>query len=356
MKVFYICDEGLPIEMDTGSSSDATKSFDKVANMQSAIKFLVRSKDVKACKVKDIEVYKLGVTQETYEQETPLSPEDKIPIGSSKKDAVFVHVPREKQKLRPEERIIRIRPTPQPKVMARPQIEKLVMNPKKKKPKPKKPAKPKEVEVTVRCADGKEFKAIIDPKHTIADLKNQFGYDSGVPSAQQTLAKDGNELEDSKTAADSGIKHGDVIDLDSKPITVKVRAPNGKTIPVTMKLSDTTEFIKEKVAPESGIEVHRQILRYIGNELPDSQTAKDSGLKEGSYIDLEPRTIKIQVKTPDGKMIPVEMLPTDKILFIKETVAPESGIEVAKQLLKYNEKELPSEQSAIVAGLKDGKF
>ena len=109
--------------------------------------------------------------------------------------------------------------------MARPQIEKLIMNPnKKKKPKKKKPVKPEQCEVTVRCHDAKEFKAVIDPKHSIADLKNQFGYESGIPAKNQILSKDGQELLDDKTASDSGIKNGDVLDLAPKPITVIVVA------------------------------------------------------------------------------------------------------------------------------------
>lgn len=354
VKVWYICDEGLAISMETGSSSDGTK-YDKVANMQSAIKFLVKSKDVMACKVTDIEIYELGVTKADYTTKTPLKPEDKIPEGSTQRNAIFVHVPRDVQDLTPEERRLYANPRPSAnKPMARPKIERLVMNPKKKKkPKPKKPEK-KQVEVTVRCADGTEFKKIIDPKHNISDLKNQFGLESGVPASQQILSKDGKELDDNKTAAESGIKNGDIIDLAPKPITVQVKCPDGKKIPVTMKLSDTTLFIKENCADESGIEVPRQCLKYHDEEMEDGKTAKDMGLQDGSILDLSPKTIRIKVKCPDGKLIPVEMKPSDDMLFVKEKCEPESGIPVYKQLLKKDGKELPEEKTAKECGLKDG--
>ena len=360
MWVYYILDEGLPIEMQTGESPSG-RLYDTVAHMQSAIKFLVKNKDVAACKIQDIEIYPLGVTKADYDKGGPtlkkkLRPEDKLPTGSTRENAIFVHVPREKQQLTPEERRIYSspKPTTKPKVqMARPEIDKLIISPKRKiRTKPR-----KMIEVTVRCLhNGNEFQKMIDAKNTVSQLKELFAEPSGVSASNQTLYFQGTELEDdSQTATESGIQHQSVIALEPKTIQVHVRTPDGKNIPVTMKQSDTVQFIKEKVAPESGVEVPQQILKYHGKILSDNhKTARDSNLEDGAIIDLLPNPIEIIVRTPDGTTIPVSTKPTDRIRVLKETVAPKTGIEVPHQILQFHGTTLPDHETVHDMGLQDG--
>lgn len=322
-----------------------------VGSLQRAVKYLVKSKEVMAADVNEIEIYPLDINKDNYESATPLGPDDKLPSGSTQKTPIFIHAPREKQELTPEEQRLYANPKPaspkKNKPMARPPAGQLIMKPKKKKP--------EKIEVTVRCADGKQFKAMVDPKHTISDLKDQFEGDSGVPADNQNLFLDGTELEDPKTAADCGIKNGDIIDLEPKTIEVLVRTPDGTTIPVRMKPSDKIQYIKENVAPKTGIEVPQQILKHNGKELSNDKSATDEGLKDGDIIDLMPRTIQINVITPEGATIPVHMKPSDTIQFIKEDIAPQTGVPVPEQvLLKQNGKELSNSNSADDEDLKDG--
>ncbi|CAB9509847.1 Ubiquitin-NEDD8-like protein RUB1 [Seminavis robusta] len=123
-----------------------------------------------------------------------------------------------------------------------------------------------------------------------------------------------------------------------------------------MKPTDKIQFIKENVAPKTGIEVPQQVLKFQGKELPNQNTADDVGLQDGDIIDLEPKTIQVNVRTPDGATIPVTMKPTDKIEFIKEKVAPKTGIEVPQQVLKFQGRELPNDKTADDMGLEDGAF
>jgi len=357
MIVFYILDEGLPVEMNTGwSIPEGRKAYDKVGNMQSAIKFLVKNKDTAACKVQDIEIYPLGVTKAMYDKggpslPKPLKPTDKLPEGSSKQNAIFVHVPRAKQQLSPDLRSFYVQPVPVKK-MARPEIDMLIISPKRKK----KTMPRKMIEMTVKCThNDKEFKKMIDPKNTISQLKEKFAEPSGVPASNQNLFVNGNELaDDDEMAKDAGIKHRSTIYLEPKTIQVTVRTPDSKHIPVTMKQTDTIQFLKEQVAPESGVEVADQNLKYHGNLLSNDKTARESGLEDGAIIDLMPNTINVTVRAPDGKNIPVTMKPTDTTEFIKEKVAPISGIEVPKQILKFQGNVMPDKKTAGAMGLKDG--
>ena len=96
----YVLDEGLPCPCQTGVG------LDTVASLQSAIKYLVKTKEVLGVTdpYKEIEVYEPGVTIENFRQKTPLKPEDKLPTGSTKENYIFVHVERDYQDLTPEQR------------------------------------------------------------------------------------------------------------------------------------------------------------------------------------------------------------------------------------------------------------
>lgn len=134
--VYYIMDEGLAKTCETGPGQET------VATFQSAIKLLQRTKFVDLAKAEDIEVYPVGVTIEDYVNKTPFKPGDKLPLGTTQQNPLFVHVPRPYQELTPEERRLYADPKytaePKPK-MARPEIENFTMKPKSPKPK----AKPK---------------------------------------------------------------------------------------------------------------------------------------------------------------------------------------------------------------------
>ncbi|CAB9511722.1 expressed unknown protein [Seminavis robusta] len=151
VKYHYIMDEGLPCICDPGGGQDTIASF------QSALKFLNKGPLIDRCKPENIEIYPLGVTKEDWRDKEPLKPTDKIPTGSSKQNAIFVHVPRDYQDLTPEERRLYAqppynpdppkqddaKPKAPPKPMARPEIEPLTFKPKSPKKSPKPKPKPK---------------------------------------------------------------------------------------------------------------------------------------------------------------------------------------------------------------------
>ena len=104
---------------------------DTIASLQSAIKYLVKSKEVMACKQEDIQVFLPGTTVHNFREKTPLRPEEKIP-HSTEKEFLFVHARRDYQDLTPEERRLYANPQydnePKAKPMARPPATQLKMN------------------------------------------------------------------------------------------------------------------------------------------------------------------------------------------------------------------------------------
>jgi len=128
MKCVYVLDEGLPVPCQTGVG------LDTVASLQSAIKYLVKSKEVQAATQDQIEVYPPGTTIHNFREQTPLKPEDKLPSQSTEKNYIFVHAPRDYQDLTPEERKLYANPkydkTPKSPVKAQsPKVKKTIARP-----------------------------------------------------------------------------------------------------------------------------------------------------------------------------------------------------------------------------------
>ena len=86
----------------------------------------------------------------------------------------------------------------------------------------------------------------------------------------------------------------------------------------------------------------------------DNKTAKDYGIKKGSVLNLEPKSIKVKVKTPDGKEHEIEIKSSDTQDDIKNKIAQKSGMAAARQVLKTGGKELPSGKTVSQMGLKEG--
>ncbi len=120
----------------------------------------------------------------------------------------------------------------------------------------------------------------------------------------------------------------------------------------TSKMSD----IKKELEGESGVPAKNQRLFMNGEELTnDLKTAADYGIKAGSELDLEPKSIKISVETPDGEKHDVEVSPSDTSDAIKAKIAEETGMAVPKQVLKFQGKELPNDPSTVKdMGIREG--
>jgi membrane-associated protease RseP (regulator of RpoE activity) len=514
MKVHYILDEGLAVACQLGDGCDT------VASLQSAIKHLVKSKEVIACETRDIRVYQLGVTRANYTDKTPLQPHDKLPVDSDAKNAIFVHVPRQVQDLTPEQTKLQAKPkqassktencNPGQKKMpsdargsagdaaatggrkkglakdpvtgsiwksvpttldaseqikihkftcyyqlaetvpyyieihgwettvgrlkerilesrgqrgtapdlfgvrdismfkiyppgrdeqtgnpihpelddmdaqiplnstfddpiivpsvrntdmdnatatnVQEQVRQRMLARKKAKEGTKKPVEESTMTITlqVKTPNGTLITVTIKPSDNIQSIKENIAPIIGVEVSAQILKLHDKELPNENSAQTAGLKNGSVIDLQPNTITVQVKTPDGNTIPLTIKPTDNIESIKEMIASEVGITVQEQVLTFEDEELLDDNIAEAAGLKEGSVIDLQPNTITVQVKTPDGNRIPLTIKPTDSIEYIKEMIASEVGISVQEQVLAFEDEELLNDNIAEASGLKEG--
>jgi ubiquitin C len=208
------------------------------------------------------------------------------------------------------------------------------------------------MKIRIKTPDGKRVLLDIQPNDTIATVKAKAAPKLGIPAKDQRLVFDGVELNnDTDTLQDVGIQHGDTIDLE--PMEIKVKTPQGKIIPITTKPSDTIKDIKKKVQQKLNIPVKEQRLVFGGDELEDGDTLEDAGIRHGDVIDLE--GMQIQIKTPDGKVFPLNVQPTDTILMVKQRVQTQEGVPVREQHLFFKkDRELDDAPTLSEKGIRHG--
>jgi len=197
-----------------------------------------------------------------------------------------------------------------------------------------------QVPVTVNTYDGKHIKVLVDPSESVSSLKKQLEKDSGIPAKNQRLSLNDQELVDNKTAADSGIKKGSVLDLEPKTITVNVEMPDGSSQQVSLAPSSTSDAIKKAIEDQTGMAAPRQVLKHNGKKIPDGKTARQLGIRDGNIIECGLFKVPVTVKTYDGKTLALDVEPTNTVDEIKKLLQKDTGVEPKKQCLKFGDDEL----------------
>ena len=162
---------------------------------------------------------------------------------------------------------------------------------------------PVTIKITIDTHDGKKLTLVLDPKDTIGNVKAAIAQGSGIPFEKQVLKFNGKNLDDPDASLGScGIQDGSNLTVEPFRVPVTVNTLDGKKIKIMVDPDDRLSDIKIQLQEESGIPAKNQALFMNGEELSDpNKTAKDYGIKAGSELDLEPKTISVTVTTPDGK-------------------------------------------------------
>ena len=216
---------------------------------------------------------------------------------------------------------------------------------------------PKKIKVSVETPDGKTHEVEVKPSDTSDDIKAAITAETGMPAETQVVKFNGEELpNDGTTVKDMGIREGDVLKVEIFKVPVTVTDMDGKSVKVMVDPTDSMGDIKKQLEAETGVPADNQRLFMNGEELDDDRkTAGDYGMKPGSVLDLEPKSMKVFVETPDGKKHEVEVKPSDTSDDIKAAIAAKTGIPAETQVVKFNGKELPNDGSTVKdMGIREG--
>ena len=220
---------------------------------------------------------------------------------------------------------------------------------------------PPSISITVNQLDGSKVKLDIDPRQPIKEIKKKLQDATGIPVDNQALFDNGTELDDdARPAMDYNIQEGCELDLEPKLIKVFVATPDGITIPMSVKLSDTVGNIKHEVEKQTGIPHHKQIVSYkdkeFSNSNQDNQSVKELGIQDGDNLSVKLAKIPISVNTLDGRTIEIMIDPEDETMDeIKKRLESDTGLPAQKINLYINGTELDDDSKTpkdyeIVAG------
>jgi hypothetical protein len=112
--------------------------------------------------------------------------------------------------------------------------------------------------------------------------------------------------------------------------------PDGSQATVMVAPSDDADAIKKKIEEVTGIQPNRQKLLKENEELADGVPAKLLGLHPGSLLNVAFKTIPFCVKSYNGKLVELEMEPTEKVQDLKQLLEAQFTIVPSNQNLSLD--------------------
>lgn len=157
-----------------------------------------------------------------------------------------------------------------------------------------------------------------------------------IPVDHQRLFFNDSRLEAQKTVYEQGLSEGSTLTLkiDDGTRELNVETEHSFTFKIIVKVEDTIEEVKDKIQEKESIPKEQAKLFFDGEELENSKTVKDYGLKKGETVQIK-AGIYIQVADSEESILfSFYAKKTDTILSIKEKIQEKNGVTPEKLALK----------------------
>ncbi|KAA6378783.1 MAG: putative Polyubiquitin [Streblomastix strix] len=203
-------------------------------------------------------------------------------------------------------------------------------------------------QIYVKTPKGSLIPMDVDKQDTISTLKQQINQIENIPTQDQGLILDDQNLGNDQTITQCNIKDKSTIAMIIKQyegMTLFVKTPLEKKLIFSIRKIDTVERLKQQIWNMEHIPIYQQMLYSPnGTKMEDSKRLSsftdigDNCTLNMTFIPIG--QVHLSIKVPSGKVLDLEMEVGDTIERVKHTIQIREGIPLEKQKLCYLERNL----------------